>query len=1114
MKTKIMMLLLSCSFIMSVFGQNISKKEWIKNSSTSTYSLKYEKKISEDIYLKNQKDIVSNIDIQSIYQDLKNNDEELRLGAIRILGLIPVSNQISTIENLLVNDPSINVRIQCVKSLKYLKSISSIPLLIKTLNTEDQELKLQSALTLAALGEKTECFQTLMELGKTGDRNLVLNTHIGYLDIATSEAVEKLKYDLSDVNPYISVDAAIVLAELGYPEVAYTVLKGKLSDVDKYIRMSAMRGLAFIGNDNSIELIKTMLNDPDDLVKERSELILNIPIKSSSAITSYSPANAASYAEQWWNAYNPAYANYNNSGGDCANFGSQCLKAGGMNLSNGPGLDGYGCIIACDNLHKNFTTYQGCNSSTTYSGHKTSGYPTWFTQGDIVLFGANSSNPNDPWQHTAINVVTGTPALDAHSNSRHKETVSYFYPSTGTGFKTADFYHFSSGSQTGFASVSQGITISPSTVISGSNFTVTFSLKETKGASITFESIVCGITNTNNTMVRDMEIKGPITISANSTYNYTSTLSWRSTDGTGNFRAWARGKVAGGNWFDFITSGGTNPKDFIVTTSPTPESFSLTLTPECDGTTSQIKLKWTSSKNATSYDVYRDGVKYPAGSGLTGTQFINSGNVTVGTSYRYHIKANNSVGSINSNVESATVPNCTPTPKITITSPNGGEDWSVGSSQTITWSSSDVTGNVQIQPYLNGVAQTNIASSASNTGSYNWSIPSNYATGTAYKIGISAMSGSVSDFSNNNFTISPATPSPCTITSLVPNAATHNPESFSTSSGDDIIVNGQANCTFSVTENCAWLTVTPMSGTTNSVKQAFLNYSIQANTSTSSRQYTFYVNGSPFTITQNGCSSSFSRSTKSVSGSGLTYDLDVDSYTPCSWNIQNSSSWVHLSQLSGTGSPTINVTVDPNLTCDSRISTLTISPGDETHTITQSSSLIAPNSPTSISATKMSIVNGQSTTLQVVGGTLNSAPEWVWFTGNCGGTQIGTGTTITVSPTVKTTYYVQATGCGTSTTCKSIIINNTTAVYDVDFTDKIKISPNPTSGKFDITEIELLGVKCKIEIFDYLGKSVYLSVIENVDKKISLDLSTYPNGIYFIRLSNNDATYQKKVIKK
>jgi hypothetical protein len=63
-----------------------------------------------------------------------------------------------------------------------------------------------------------------------------------------------------------------------------------------------------------------------------------------------------------------------------------------------------------------------------------------------------------------------------------------------------------------------------------------------------------------------------------------------------------------------------------------------------------------------------------------------------------------------------------------------------------------VTGNILIQPYYAGNELPAITTSAPNTGSYSWQIPEGYPGGN-YKIGISAMSGNVSDFSDTDFTI-------------------------------------------------------------------------------------------------------------------------------------------------------------------------------------------------------------------------------------------------------------------------------------------------------------------------------------------------------------------------
>ncbi|MGE0568016.1 MAG: T9SS type A sorting domain-containing protein, partial [Bacteroidia bacterium] len=61
--------------------------------------------------------------------------------------------------------------------------------------------------------------------------------------------------------------------------------------------------------------------------------------------------------------------------------------------------------------------------------------------------------------------------------------------------------------------------------------------------------------------------------------------------------------------------------------------------------------------------------------------------------------------------------------------------------------------------------------------------------------------------------------------------------------------------------------------------------------------------------------------------------------------------------------------------------------------------------------------------LTVGSGTLGSASNWVWYNGSCGTSSVGTGTLISVSPSVSTTYYVRGEGgCVTPTTCTSDMI--------------------------------------------------------------------------------------------
>ncbi|MBN2663802.1 MAG: immunoglobulin domain-containing protein [Bacteroidales bacterium] len=93
-----------------------------------------------------------------------------------------------------------------------------------------------------------------------------------------------------------------------------------------------------------------------------------------------------------------------------------------------------------------------------------------------------------------------------------------------------------------------------------------------------------------------------------------------------------------------------------------------------------------------------------------------------------------------------------------------------------------------------------------------------------------------------------------------------------------------------------------------------------------------------------------------------------------------------------------------------------------------------PTAPTNVTANSTTICSGSSTTLSYSGG---SGTTFVWYTGSCGGTQVGTGNNLSVSPTVQTPYYGRwENNCGVSS-CQSVTINISTATA---------ISTQPTGG--------------------------------------------------------------------
>ncbi|MBL0102489.1 MAG: HYR domain-containing protein [Bacteroidetes bacterium] len=89
-------------------------------------------------------------------------------------------------------------------------------------------------------------------------------------------------------------------------------------------------------------------------------------------------------------------------------------------------------------------------------------------------------------------------------------------------------------------------------------------------------------------------------------------------------------------------------------------------------------------------------------------------------------------------------------------------------------------------------------------------------------------------------------------------------------------------------------------------------------------------------------------------------------------------------------------------------------------TVTVFNPSTAPSSISSSAGANVCI--GTTTILSQVGGTLGAGAHWAWYTGGCGTTPVGTGPSLTVTPSVTTTYYVRAEDSFFNTACASITI--------------------------------------------------------------------------------------------
>ncbi|MFH2141136.1 MAG: LamG-like jellyroll fold domain-containing protein, partial [Bacteroidota bacterium] len=168
----------------------------------------------------------------------------------------------------------------------------------------------------------------------------------------------------------------------------------------------------------------------------------------------------------------------------------------------------------------------------------------------------------------------------------------------------------------------------------------------------------------------------------------------------------------------------------------------------------KVILSWNRNNepDLLKYNIYR-GTSSPASTLISSTVDTNytDNNVTPDVTYFYRLTA---VDSSNSESGFSNEVNATPFwLGITVLSPNGGEQWQVGTTQNITWTSSNVT-NVKIEYTTNnGTSWLTVSpSTTASLGSFSWTIPNTPSTQCKVRIS-DASNSAINDVSDNVFTI-------------------------------------------------------------------------------------------------------------------------------------------------------------------------------------------------------------------------------------------------------------------------------------------------------------------------------------------------------------------------
>lgn len=224
--------------------------------------------------------------------------------------------------------------------------------------------------------------------------------------------------------------------------------------------------------------------------------------------------------------------------------------------------------------------------------------------------------------------------------------------------------------------------------------------------------------------------------------------------------------------------------------------------------------------------------------------------------------------------------------------------------------------------------------SGSGNGTVSYSVAAN--SGTSQRSGTITVAG-------RTYTITQASATPpatCTYgitpTSVnVDSAARNGSLSVSTQS---------VSCQWTARSNAGWITIT--SGSSGS-GAGVVNYSLAANTSSSSRTGTITAAGMTFTVRQAAsvtpppvsCTYNLGESSEVYNGDFHTGSVNVStSSSNCTWTAKSNVDWITItSGSSGTGSGTVTYSIEKNSRFFHRIGTLTIA--GKTYTVRQGSIL-------------------------------------------------------------------------------------------------------------------------------------------------------------------------------
>ncbi len=359
--------------------------------------------------------------------------------------------------------------------------------------------------------------------------------------------------------------------------------------------------------------------------------------------------------------------------------------------------------------------------------------------------------------------------------------------------------------------------------------------------------------------------------------------------------------------------------------------------------------------------------------------------------------------------------------------------------------------------------------------------------------------GSVSNTGDFQICITGTANNLCSLTSVDPPTITLGPEAFSSGTGKNTVtINGQPNCSYSVSGGCDWLTFNSPGGLLNNSGQALLDYSATANNNPASRNCTVSLNGLSLLITQNGCTLPdaaagiivVSGTNPACTGQTITYSVPV---------IPNAASYAWLLP-DGTSRSTATNTVSVFYTGALLMANLRVKGVNGCGNGPESVLQVSVNNPPP--APVISLSNGVLT---------SSVPNGnQWYQED---KPVQNAVNQAFVPKEGGKYHsVIITGNCTSPPSNEITV--TTGIDDLPDNTGIRVYPNPTTGQVEVSIEDQLKSDFRVEVYNQSGAMILLFLKQMDEKLFRIDLDRFMAGIYILRISNPEFHFSCKLIKK